>query len=100
MRPLLAPADDAGLVEDAEVLRDVLLGRAEALGELGDGRLAVAQTLEDPDAHRLADDAEAPRDQLDDGGGKRMGKRQRVNSYGDRAIHSQPHSGLVEYSRP
>ena len=82
VRPLLAAADDARLVEDAEVLRDVLLRRAEALGQLGDGRLAVAQAVEDPDSHRLADDAEAPRDELDDGVGEGVGQGHGISAGG------------------
>ena len=45
---------------------------AEALRQLGDGRLAVAEPLEDPNPHRLTDDAEAPCDQLDHRGGERL----------------------------
>ncbi|MCZ7588885.1 MAG: hypothetical protein M5U27_08560 [Gaiella sp.] len=54
-------------MEDAEVLGDVLLGGAEARGQLGDGRLAVAQAVEDADPHGLADHAKPARDELDDG---------------------------------
>ena len=71
-KPPLSAAENPGLVEDTEMLGDVLLRGAEALGQLRDARLAVAETLEDPDPHRLTDDAEAPRDQLDDGRGERI----------------------------
>ena len=58
----------------AEVLGDVLLRGAERLGQLVDGRLAVAQPVEQPDPHRLADHAEAAGDQLGEVVRKRMGK--------------------------
>ena len=63
---VLLAADDAGLGEHADVLGDVLLRGAERLGELVDGQRPVAQRVEQADAHRLADDAEALRDQLDE----------------------------------
>jgi len=54
------------------VLRDVLLRGAEGVGELADGGLAVAEMVEQPDPHRLADRAEAARDQLDAVVGERV----------------------------
>ena len=56
---LLVAAEDAGLVEHAEVLGDVLLGGTEVVGELADRGRAVAELFKQPDAHRFADDPEA-----------------------------------------
>ena len=70
---VLLAADDAGLGEDAEVLGDVLLRRAERVGELVDGHRPVAQRVEQADAHGLADDAEALGDQLDERVRERVG---------------------------
>ena len=63
---------DARLGQHADVLGDVLLRRAERARELVDGQRAVAQGVEQADAHRLADHAEAPCDQLDELGRERM----------------------------
>src|SRR5262249_21323328 len=71
---VLAPADDAGLGEHAKVLRDVLLRAPERLSQFIDARLALAQPVEQPDPHRLADHAEARGDQLDELIRQRVGK--------------------------
>jgi hypothetical protein len=47
------------------VLGDVLLGGAERLLELTDGGVALAEAVEQFDPHRLAEDAEALGDELD-----------------------------------
>ena len=47
----------------------------------GDRQLAVAQLVEDPDAGRVADHAEARRDDLGEVGGDRARKRRHVVSY-------------------
>ena len=47
------------------MLGDVLLAGAERLGELVDGQGTLAERVEDPDAHGLADDAKALRNELD-----------------------------------
>src|SRR6266508_251842 len=62
---VLAPAEDAGVGEHGQVFGDVLLRAADRFGELADGGLAVAEPVEQPDPHRLADRAEAAGDQLD-----------------------------------
>ena len=54
---------------------DVLLAGAERVRELSDGGLAGAQPVEQPDAHRLADDAESLGDHLDQRIRERMGNR-------------------------
>jgi hypothetical protein len=61
-------------VEEAEMLRDVLLRRAGCLAELLDARIAGAKPVEQADAHRLAEQSEPLGDQLDHGLGKGMGK--------------------------
>ncbi len=63
---LLAAAEDADVAEHRQVLGDVLLRRLEHVGELADGRLAIAQLVKEPDPHRLAKHAEAAGDQLDE----------------------------------
>jgi hypothetical protein len=57
------------------VLGDVLLGRGERVLQLADGRVAVAQAVEQLDAHRLAEHAEALRDQLHERLRERVGDR-------------------------
>ena len=66
---LLAP-HDSGLVEHRQVL-DVLLGGARGLAQLADGAAAIAEVVEQPNPHRLADDPEALGDQLDERVGER-----------------------------
>ena len=46
---MLLPVEDAGLVQDAEVLGDVLLAGAERIGELTDRSRATAELFEQPD---------------------------------------------------
>ena len=55
------------------MLGDVLLRGFERLGELADGGFAVAELVEQADSHRLAEDAEAAGDQLDQVVGQRLG---------------------------
>ena len=45
---------------------DVLLGSARSLLELLDGGGRLAQSVQETDAHRLAENAKALRDQLDE----------------------------------
>ena len=52
-------------LQHAEMLGDVLLRRADQLGQLEHGRLALAQPVEQLDPGRLAERAEALGDQLD-----------------------------------
>ena len=78
MVALLGAGDHPGGVEDAEVLGDVLLRGAERLLQLADGRVALAQAIEQLDSHRLAEDAEALGDELD----QRLGKRVRLPGAG------------------
>ena len=59
-------------MEHAEVLRDVLLGRAERVGQLLDTELVVAQPVEQPNPHRLADHTEPRSDELDELIGERV----------------------------
>ena len=54
------------------MLRDVLLRRAKLSRELVDAGLAVAEQVEQADAHRLGDRAEAPGDQLGEIFGQRV----------------------------
>ena len=70
---LLLPRDGAGGEQHAQMLRDVLLGAAGRLLKLPDGRRALAQAVEQPDPHRLAEHAKALCDQLDETFGKRVG---------------------------
>ena len=70
--PRLVAADHAGLQQHAEVLGHVLLRRIKRLLQLADGRLAVAQAVEQPDAHRLSEHAEALRDQIHELLGQRV----------------------------
>jgi hypothetical protein len=59
-------------VEHAEVLGDVLLGCADRIGQVEDGRLARAEAVEQLDPRRLAQRAEALRDKGDQVVGKRV----------------------------
>ena len=68
--PSFAAADDARLMEDAKVLGNVLLRGIQRLDELTDRSRAIAQPVQQLDPHRLADDTEPLRDQLD----QRLGK--------------------------
>jgi hypothetical protein len=61
-----AAVDDTLGVEHPEMLRDVLLGGAERVGEVVDGRLAVTKTVEEADPHRLAENPEALGDPVDE----------------------------------
>src|SRR6516164_6101423 len=72
---LLAPRDDACAQQHAQVLGDVLLRGTGRLLELLHRRLTVAQRVEQPDPHRLAQDAKALCDQLDQGHRKGVGDR-------------------------
>ena len=54
------------------MLRDVLLRRTELICELVDAGLAVAEQVEQADAHRLGDRAEAAGDQLGEVFGQRV----------------------------
>ena len=69
--------EDSRAGEDVQVLRDVLLPGADLIGELVDRLLAVTKLVEEPDAGRLADHAEPPRDQLDQLFGQWMRERHR-----------------------
>src|SRR6266496_2957669 len=53
---------------------DVLLRGRQRLRQLADRRFAVAEPVEQPNPHRLADHAEAARDQLDEVIGEGMRK--------------------------
>jgi hypothetical protein len=52
--PAPGAADRPGAVEDAEVLGDVLVGRADGVLRLGDGGVALAQAVEELDPHGFA----------------------------------------------
>jgi hypothetical protein len=77
------PTDDSGIGQDGEMLRDVLLRGIERLREVGHGRFALAKAIEQPNTHRLADDAEPPCDQLDQiaGQGVRKGHKLLLFNY-------------------
>ena len=60
------PRHEAGGVEHAEVLGDVLLRRAERVGQFLDAGFVVAKAVEKADAHRLPHDAEPLGDLLDE----------------------------------
>ena len=63
--PLPAPADDPGVLEQVEVLRDVLLCRSDERRQLEHRGLAVAEPVEQLDPGRLAERTEALGDQVD-----------------------------------
>jgi hypothetical protein len=63
-RPLLAPSDDSRALQDAEMLRDVLLRRLEHRNQLMPARRLRGKALDEPDAERLAEDAQAFCDQV------------------------------------
>lgn len=70
---LMTAFDDAVVVEQREVARDVLLGGAEGVGECLDSHLAFEiELLDDPDAQRLAEHRETVRHTLDERIGDRM----------------------------
>src|SRR6266540_3643799 len=69
---VLAAADDAGFGEQLQVFGDVLLRAVERPAELIHARLAGAELVEQTDPERLAEHAEATRDQLDKFLGKRV----------------------------
>ena len=75
----LTEPDDPLLAQDAEVLGDVLLRRADRVGQLLHGRLPLPEQVEQLDPRRVGEHAEAARDQLDQLVGKRM---LRHNSHG------------------
>ena len=62
---LLVATHHASGVEDAEVLRDILLGCPERVLQFADGRIAVTQPVKKLDPRRLAEHAEALGDELD-----------------------------------
>ena len=63
----LPPTDDAGVTEDAQVPRDVLLRRPDDLGELLHAGLAAhADAVEQLDARRVGERLEALGNQLDE----------------------------------
>jgi hypothetical protein len=70
----LAPAgDDAGGVEDAEVLADVGLAAVERVADLADVELvAFEEEIQDGEAGGVAEDAEAFGDVLDKGGREKV----------------------------
>src|SRR5262245_8218290 len=70
---VLAAADDAGVGEHGQVLRDVLLRRAELVCQVVHACLARTQPDEGPDAQRLGHRAKAPGHELDELVGKRIG---------------------------
>ena len=72
MVAVLGAADHSRGVQDAEVLGDVLLGGVERFLQLTDGRVSLAQSVEQLDPHRLAEHPEALRDEFDQRLGKRM----------------------------
>jgi hypothetical protein len=72
---VLGALDDPGLEQQAKVLRDVLLRGACRLLQLADRGLAVAQAVEQLDAHRLAHDPEALGDQVHERIGERVRDR-------------------------
>jgi hypothetical protein len=61
--------------------------------KLGDARLSVAQPVEQPDAHRFAEHAEALGDELDQRLGQWVGNRR---EFGHVARLAQAHSCVVE----
>ena len=65
------------------MLGDVLLGGAERLLQLADGGVAIAQPVEQLDPHRLAEHAEALRDELDQRLGERVGDGRDMRSWTD-----------------
>ena len=60
------------------MLGDVLLPGLEPFGELVHAQLAVPKQVEDPDAHRLPDGAEAAGDQVGEVLGQGMWEGHRV----------------------
>ena len=70
----LAAADDARIVEDAEVFGDVGLAGAEGLDDIADVHLtALEEEAEDAEARRIAEDAEAFSDVREEVFGDRFG---------------------------
>src|SRR5688572_32841468 len=69
------------------MLGDVLLARFERLGQLTDGRRTRSQMVEEPDAHRLPEDTEPLRDELDEHRGQRM-RRDRSGSHTRTLLYS------------
>lgn len=62
--PVLPTGDDACVLEDAQVLGDVRLRRSHVRDELADVSLSRPQRLEDLNADRFPEDAEASRHEL------------------------------------
>jgi hypothetical protein len=79
-----AAGDDAGGVEDAEVLADVGLAAIERVADLADVELAVfEEEVEDGEAGGVAEDAEALGYVLDEG------RREKVVSHDGHSITDQ-----------
>ena len=70
---VLAAAHQTAAQQHPEMLGDVLLRGAGRPLQLPHGRRGLAQGVEQADAHRLAEDAKALRDQLDERGRQRVG---------------------------
>src|SRR5438105_4297900 len=97
---LLAPTDDPGVEEDAQVLGDVLLRGARTADELVHRQLLLAQQLEQTNARRLADRAKPVGDELDDLLGKRMCKCHARNSFHNHVLVESWNSLSRLQSRP
>jgi sulfide:quinone oxidoreductase len=67
----LRTPDDPLLAEDAEVLGDVLLRRADRVGQLLHARFPLAEQVEQLDPRRVGEHVEAARDQLNQVVGER-----------------------------
>jgi sulfide:quinone oxidoreductase len=67
----LRTPDDPFLAEDAEVLGDVLLRRADRVGQLLHARFPLAEQVEQLDPRRVGEHVEAARDQLNQVVGER-----------------------------
>ena len=91
--PLLAAGDDPEREQQAEMLRHVLLGVAELVGELLNRPDRRAKALENSDAARLTERAKALGDQLDECIGKRMG-----SSHGGEPSSSRVRSRILSYN--
>jgi hypothetical protein len=62
---VLSAPDQTRVLEDAQMFRDIRLGRADGRDEIGHVSLAALQCLQELDADRLAERAEARRNQID-----------------------------------
>ena len=78
--------DKAGLMEEPEVFRDVLVRCVEHVGQLLDRRLAVLQKIQELDPRWVGDDAKSVSEDLDERIGERVRVRHRAKTVRNRTV--------------